>query len=294
MDLYALPPEEFTAARTAAAKAAKASGDAATAKQIAALRRPSTSAWLVNRLARGSADLLEQLLSLGPALAAAQTAGSADDLRELGRQRRELVSAVTDRAVADADRPVTAAVRTEVEQTLEAALADPPSADAVRSGRLVRALSFAGFGGVELEGAVADPLPGPEKTKGGKAKGQKAKGAKDKKQPKDTAAERKAAARAVAAAEAEALAAAGALDDAVRHCERTQDERAAAEQRTADARGEVERLREALAEALAGQQAAAAGAVESGAAADDAARAVEQAQAAAEQARAALDALRRG
>ncbi len=48
-------------------------------------------------------------------------------------------------------------MRDEVAATLEAGLSDPASADAVRSGRLVRALSYAGFGGVDLDGAVAAP-----------------------------------------------------------------------------------------------------------------------------------------
>ena len=154
-ELYALPPEEFTTARDAAAKQAKAAGDPAAGKELKALRRPSVAAWLVNRLAAEQGALLEQLLALGPALAEAQAAGHADDLRALGRQRRQLVEAVAGTAVSAAGRPVAGPVRDEVVSTLEAALADPSSAEAVRSGRLVRALSYAGFGEVDLSGAVA-------------------------------------------------------------------------------------------------------------------------------------------
>ena len=151
--LYALAPEDFTAARDAAAKRARAAGDKAGAVALKALRRPSVSAWLVNRLVADHYELLGQLLAVGPSLAEAQATGRADALRELGRQRRALVEAVTDTALRA--RPSSAAVRDEVAGTLEAALADPSSADAVRSGRLVRALSYAGFGGVDLDGAVA-------------------------------------------------------------------------------------------------------------------------------------------
>jgi hypothetical protein len=80
-ELYALPPEDFTAARDAAAKTA----EPAARKEIQALRRPTVSAWLVNRLAREQPDLLEQLLQLGPALAEAQAARSGSELRELGQ-----------------------------------------------------------------------------------------------------------------------------------------------------------------------------------------------------------------
>ena len=148
MDLYALPPEQFTAARDAAAKQDKA---------LKELRRPTVSAWVVNTLVRRDRALLDDLLALGAELSRAQAAGQGDLLRELGEQRRRQVPAVVDRAAALVDRPLSPAVRAEVVGTLEAALADPASAEAVTSGRLVRALEFAGFGGVDLEGAVAGP-----------------------------------------------------------------------------------------------------------------------------------------
>ncbi len=189
--LYALPPEQFTAAREQAAKA-----DRALAKQIKALRKPTASAHLVNALVRAEPALLDELLELGPALAQAQRDSDGAAVRALGDQRRRLVTAVADRAAQLAGGPVSAAVRAEVAGTLEAGLAEPASAAAVRSGRLVRALAFAGFGGVDLDGAVAAPSARP-------------------KAPARTAPVDDARAR-VAEAEQAALQAAGALDDAVR------------------------------------------------------------------------------
>lgn len=283
-DLYALPPEDFTAARTAAVKAAKAAGDAAGSKLVAAQRRPSTSAWVVNRFTRRSPDLLAQLLTLGRALAAAQAAGQADELRELGLQRRKLVAAVTDAAVAHAGRPVTAAVQTEVAQTLEAALTDPASADAVRSGRLVRALSFAGFGGVELTGAVAAPLTTAAKDKAPRRGGRKP----------DAAAEgAESARRQLAAAEQAALTAAGELDDAVRGCEQAEQAWTTARRRAADAQQEVEHQSAALDEATARQRAADDATMQAEATAACAVEQVAAAQVAGEAARTALDRLRR-
>jgi hypothetical protein len=124
-ELYALAPEDFTAARDLAAKQAKAGGDPELAKQLKALRKPSVAVWLVNRLATQQRPLLDQLLALGPALAEAQSAGHADDLRALGQQRRDLVAAVTDAATVAAGRSVTRAVRDEVASTLEAGPAPP-------------------------------------------------------------------------------------------------------------------------------------------------------------------------
>ncbi len=53
--LYGLRPEEFTRARDAEVKQARADGDRAGAAAIAALRRPSLAAWLVNALMRDTA-----------------------------------------------------------------------------------------------------------------------------------------------------------------------------------------------------------------------------------------------
>ena len=282
--LYALPPEEFTAARDAAAKQARDDGDRAAAKALKALRRPSVAAWLVNRLAAEQADLLEQLLALGPALAAAQSGGQAEELRALGRQRRELVEAVAD--AAGTGRPVSSAVREEVVSTLEAALADPSSAEAVRSGRLVRGLSYAGFGGVDLSGAVAAAPADRPKAAEPRATGKRSK--------QDRAEQERAVRReAVVAAEQAAQEAAGRLDDAVRAAERA--ERQAAD-RTAGARAAEENVAEARA-TLEGAERAHAVAVEAVHTAVQAARAavdiVREAQDEAERARAELDRLRR-
>ena len=161
MDLYALPPEEFTAARDAEVRAARGAGEREQAKALAALRRPTASAHAVNALARAEPELLAQLLELGQQLAQAQAAGQGEALRSLGEQRRALVEAVADRAAAAAGRALPPAVRVEVVATLEAALADPASGQAVRTGRLVRPLSYAGFGGVDLQGAVAAATGSP-------------------------------------------------------------------------------------------------------------------------------------
>lgn len=272
-ELYLLPPEEFTAARDAAADQVKVGGDAGQAKELKALRKPSAAAWLVNLLVRAQGELVEQLLALGPALAQAQAQGQGDALRVLGAQRRELVDAVTAQAVAVAGRPVSAAVREEVASTLEAALADPAAADAVRSGRLVRALSYAGFGGVDLDGAVASSAP---------------RGTTPPKQAKDDRAGR------VAAAEAAALDAAGRLDDVVRACEQAERERTSTEAVAAAAHEEAERLRAALQEAEAAARTADHERLVAERASEKAVQAVQRAQAAEERARTELDRLRRG
>ena len=284
MDLYALPPEEFTAARDAAAKVDKG---------LKQLRRPTVAAWVVNTLVRREGGLLDDLVSLGRELGEAQSGRDADALRELGRRRKELVAAVTQRAVALSGRDVTPAVRLEVEQTLEAALADPASGEAVRSGQLTRALQYAGFGGVDLEGAVA-PLPPARRSPAPAARTGTG-------TAKETG-------KRVAKLEAAALEAQGALDDAVRKAEQVAAQLAAAEhdlataeQQAEAADAEVEAAQAALERAQRAAGEAASRRTEARRAHDDAERraqrtteAVARAQAAAEEARQRLDAARRG
>jgi len=302
--LYGLSPESFTEARDEAVREARGAGDRELARRVQALRRPTASAALVNGLRSGDPALLEQLLALGPELARAQSEGAGETLRELSGQRRAALQAVVSRAVELSGRAVTPPVRAEVEGTLEAALADPTSAEAVRSGRLVRALSYAGFGGVDLADAVALPERPPRPARpaasasrrrqaahGGQAQAEQA-------QAEQARAEQtragQARAEAVAAAEAATHEAAGSLDDAVRASDAAHGERAAAAEAVADADQEVTAAEQALVDARERRTAAQRASRSATATAERAASRMAAAQTAAEQARTALDALRRG
>jgi hypothetical protein len=50
--LYQLPVAEFVAARDQLVRQLRAAGDREAARRVAALRRPSISAWAANQLAR--------------------------------------------------------------------------------------------------------------------------------------------------------------------------------------------------------------------------------------------------
>jgi len=162
--LYALLPDEFTSARNARANQLRAD-DRALAKAVGELRRPSPAAWLTNQLVRHRADELEELLQLGEQLRAAQADLDAAALTALARERRKVVGALARDAgrLADAlGNAVRAPVVDEVAETLQAAMTDASAADAVRSGRLVRALEAVGTE-VDLDGAVAGGTPGPRR-----------------------------------------------------------------------------------------------------------------------------------
>ena len=156
-DLYGLPLAEFTPARDAKAKELK--GDDL-GKQVKALKKPSTAAWVVNLLVRREQEQVDQVLTVGEALREAQASMSGDDLRALTKQRRQLTAAVTHQArrlAADEGLKVTQAVADQVEATLTAAMVDEECGKAVRSGLLVASLATTGVDEVELVKAVAVP-----------------------------------------------------------------------------------------------------------------------------------------
>ena len=161
-ELYREPPEQFVAARAERSKALRSAGNAAAAKQVAALRKPTVGAWLVNLLVADEPELAGQVSALAEQLRTAQAQLAGDELRALGRQRQELVSGLVARArrlARDAGRPATGAVLDgEVESTLRAALADPDVARNVLSGRLVHGTEFAGFGLTTSSATAKDRL----------------------------------------------------------------------------------------------------------------------------------------
>lgn len=150
--MYESPPDGFVAARSAAIADAKKAGDSDAVKRLTALRKPTVAAWLVNLLALRRPELIDELVELATALRTAQRSLQGEQLRELSDQRRQIVSALVREArklaVAE-DRGMAGKLPLgEVEATLTAALAEPEVAAQVRTGRLIRAATYAGFGEV--------------------------------------------------------------------------------------------------------------------------------------------------
>jgi hypothetical protein len=146
-ELYGADPQEFTDRRKALTAAARADGDAAAAKQIAALRKPTRAAWVVNRLARADPGAPARLAALGAALRAAEEAKDGPRLRELSAARGALIDELTGQALAAAGvTDPSYGLREEVQETLTSVLADPDVAAEFAAGRLTRAAQWAGFG----------------------------------------------------------------------------------------------------------------------------------------------------
>jgi hypothetical protein len=292
-ELYALPPDDFRAARDERASQARAAGDKDLARAITALRRPVVSAWLVNMLARTEPRQMAELLALGESLRDAQEALDGDRLRELSVRRRQLVAAMVDAAkqVAERDgRTVSLQVEREVEATLQAALADPDAGEAVSAGRLAGPLSYAGLGAGEAtplrpvrpaRPAVANKDPAVRTRRGDRtaqpdvaARGVAGRGAREaaaaERKEREAAAARRAAEQAVQDAAGAADAARGALDDA----EQTVTSARAAQE---SVRRRAEQLDRELTEALAEQSRATRAVRDAQRTRDTAARAVDAA-----------------
>lgn len=173
-ELYALRPEEFTAARASAMASARTAGDRELAERIRTLRKPSLAAWVSNLLVRSSPGEVEPLLRLGEGLRQAHQDLDGTQLRELSRRQHALIRALSLQArqlAKEAGHPIGESVQREVENTLHAVLADPEAARAWAGGRLAKPLSAAVGFPATAEGARPrrpEPPPAPAPSRPGK------------------------------------------------------------------------------------------------------------------------------
>ena len=152
-ELFALPLEEFTAARNALAKRLKRDGDADAAEQVRALPKPSVATWTVNQLARREPDTIRSLLNVAARLRSAQERSlqgerTADELRAAQAEERDVIRALTrsgESALRDAGRPASGSTLERVASLLRAAAVDEPGRTALREGRLTGDVDISGF-----------------------------------------------------------------------------------------------------------------------------------------------------
>lgn len=249
--LYGVPPEEFVAARSVAVAEARARGDAGAAKSIAALRKPTVAAWMVNLAAHRRLDLIDELLEVGAELRQAQQTGQAARVRELserrGRTTARLIHAIRD-LVEQADRGGKLP-EDELRATFFAAVADPQIGAAVRAGRIEKAVVYSGFGGLVAVPPDDDAAAKPDEGMGAASLAPKLSAAQDAER------EARAAYEKAAREHTEALATLDDVDEQVaklaarrtaasRAVDRAGELRARAEQALADTAARVKALRD--------------------------------------------------
>ncbi len=146
-ELYEVDPSEFVNVRKRLSATLRDAGDKAGAKLLQAARRPSTSAWTLNQVARREPQLVESVLDASSELFAAQTRGSnkPDMLRDAIRAHREAIDAATGAALGILGDRSNDKFRSEIVSTLRAVSTDEETATQLRAGRITREASAAGF-----------------------------------------------------------------------------------------------------------------------------------------------------
>ena len=126
-DLYAVPPEQFTAARQALVASLRKAGDAAGAAEAAAIKRPTRALWAVNQLARQDRTVVARLIDAAERLKMAQLGRRpGGDMREASEAYQALLKRCEEhaRALLQPVGPgLTVAVWNRLTRTLAAAVA---------------------------------------------------------------------------------------------------------------------------------------------------------------------------
>jgi hypothetical protein len=165
--LYALPLEEFTAARDELGRRLRREGDGDAAAEVKRLRKPSVAAWALNQVRRGNPGQSDELIEAGRRLREAQerllAGGGSEPLQRAAADERQLVGELArhaERELVAAGRSVSGAVQEKLRATLHAVASDPEAREGLAAGRLVRDHEASGLG----------PLaePGPSSPSAGK------------------------------------------------------------------------------------------------------------------------------
>ena len=160
--LFALPLEEFTAARNELAKRLAKDGEKERADEVRGLVKPSVPVWTINQLARSEKPMVRALLDAGAKLRRAQEqalgGGNPDALRSAQSEERDALRALTHRAgeiLREAGKPTGQAVLERINGTLGAAAVTEDAREDLKAGRLTSELRMSGF--ESLAGFEAPP-----------------------------------------------------------------------------------------------------------------------------------------
>jgi hypothetical protein len=222
--LYALPLNEFTAARDEIAKRLRGEGERELAAEVKQLRKPPVAVWLVNTLAREREVDVKRLLKAGEALASAQAAATREGFADARRDEQHALERLAGAARELAGREgVGAPAADRAVQTLRTASLSEEGRELLKRGRLTEELEPPGF-----EALAGMPVAPPETKRPA---------------PKRQTARLKKAREKVEKLKAEERELAAAARAAQREAERAERDAAAAAKRLAKAEAELERLR---------------------------------------------------
>jgi hypothetical protein len=139
--LYALPLDEFTAARDELARRLRREGDGDAAAEVKRLRKPSVAAWALNQVRRNAPGQSDELIEAGRRLSEEQerllAGGGRERFQRAAADERRLVGELVRRAeheLVAADRPVSGAVQEKLRATLHAVASDREAREGLAAG----------------------------------------------------------------------------------------------------------------------------------------------------------------
>jgi hypothetical protein len=159
-ELYDAAPEDFVSERKRLAKALKAEGQDADAVELGRRRKPTTSAWALNRLARDHRRDVDLLLDSGHRLRQAQAGVLRGDAREGFEQAQRAEREAVARLVHEAERLLghpSPAVLEQITTSLHAAAVSEHGRELLAAGQFTEPLTLDGFD------ALAGLAPPPSK-----------------------------------------------------------------------------------------------------------------------------------
>jgi hypothetical protein len=161
--LFALPLDEFTAARNTLAKRLAKDGDREAAEEVQKLAKPTVPAWAVNQLVRRAPGLVDRLIESGEALQEqlVKGRGGTEALRAAQQRERQALRELARAAEAllkEGGRSATAQTLERISETLSAGSKSPAGRAALQAGRLSAELEPSGFE------ALIGMAPAPRKT----------------------------------------------------------------------------------------------------------------------------------
>jgi hypothetical protein len=174
--LFDAPFDDFVAQRKQLAAGLRAAGDVAGAREVLATKKPSRTAWALNRVARHHPETLRSAIDALAAAARAQSTADGDAMRELARAFRDRIGDVIARCeetLQQAGAGLNVSQARRLGETLRAAISEPgDSRDRLLAGRLVDDL--------EVEDPFAGlPSAAPSRAVGREGKAQRASEARE-------------------------------------------------------------------------------------------------------------------
>jgi hypothetical protein len=176
-ELYGADLDDFVPRRTELAKRLRGEGEREAAAEVARLRKPTVSAWTVNRLAREERRGVDLLLDAGRRLRDAHAAllggGDPKELDRAGAAQRDALrglAASARRLLEERRGSASEATIDRVTSTLRAASVDDAGRELLALGRLTEDADPSGFDA--LAGLAAAPRPGGTKPKPRRGGGQ--------------------------------------------------------------------------------------------------------------------------